>query len=91
MLTRKHVQFFGRVQGVFFRANTQRKAQELGITGWVRNADDGSVEAIFEGDDKTVSTVIEWCSNSIPHADVTDVKITKHNYGGEFREFEIRH
>ena len=90
MLIRRRVQFFGRVQGVFFRANTQRKAQELGVTGWVRNADDGSVEVIFEGEDKTVNKLIEWCSCSIPNADVSDAKITNEEYIGEFRGFEIR-
>jgi acylphosphatase len=89
MLIRKHVQFIGRVQGVFFRSNTQRKAQELGVTGWVRNMDDGSVEATFEGEDSAVSKLIEWCSYSIPHANVTGVKITKQDYMGEFGGFEI--
>jgi acylphosphatase len=53
------VVFRGRVQGVFFRANTQEKAQNRGITGWVRNMDDGSVEALFEGEEGEVRRLIE--------------------------------
>ncbi|MCD6383946.1 MAG: acylphosphatase, partial [Thermoplasmata archaeon] len=48
MKVRAHVFFYGRVQGVFFRANCQRKAMELGVSGWVRNLPDGSVEAVME-------------------------------------------
>jgi acylphosphatase len=51
--------FRGRVQGVFFRANTQEKAQNRGITGWVRNMDDGGVEAFFEGDEEQVRRLID--------------------------------
>lgn len=51
--------FRGRVQGVFFRANTQEKAQNKGITGWVRNMDDGGVEACFEGDEEQVRGLID--------------------------------
>jgi len=54
-----HVVFMGRVQGVFFRANTQEKAIEHGLGGWVRNREDGSVEAFFEGDESEVRAVIE--------------------------------
>jgi len=54
-----HVIFRGRVQGVFFRANTQERAQNMGLTGWVRNTDDGSVEAFFEGEEDAVRKAIE--------------------------------
>lgn len=59
MRTAAHVIFRGRVQGVFFRANTQEKAQNRGIAGWVRNTDDGSVEAFFEGDEEDVHRLVE--------------------------------
>jgi len=51
--------FRGRVQGVFFRANTQEKALNRGITGWVRNMDDGRVEACFEGEEDQVRHLID--------------------------------
>jgi acylphosphatase len=53
-----HVIFRGRVQGVFFRANTLEKARKMGISGWVRNMDDGSVEAVFEGEADDVSRLV---------------------------------
>lgn len=53
-----HVVFRGRVQGVFFRANTRENARKMGITGWVRNKDDGSVEAFFEGEADDVSRLV---------------------------------
>ena len=74
-VVRRHVFFTGRVQGVFFRANTRRKAQESGISGWVRNLSDGRVEAVFEGPEERVREIIEWCSNSIPHARVDKVEV----------------
>jgi acylphosphatase len=63
-MTRKaaHVIFEGRVQGVFFRANTQKKARGMGITGWVRNMDNGSVEAFFEGEAQDIRSIIEEIS-----------------------------
>jgi acylphosphatase len=59
MRTAAHVIFRGRVQGVFFRANTQKKAQNRGIAGWVRNMDDGRVEACFEGEAEDVRRLID--------------------------------
>ena len=63
--------FEGRVQGVFFRANTQRCAESLGLVGWVRNMADGRVEAVFEGEEEIVRKAIDWCANEQPFADVT--------------------
>ena len=57
------VVFRGRVQGVFFRANTRQKAIAHGLGGWVRNREDGSVEALFEGDAARVRAVIEEIAN----------------------------
>jgi acylphosphatase len=63
------------VQGVFFRAETQSRARSLGLAGWVRNAPDGSVEAVFEGPSDRVSSMIEWCGRGPRHADVADVAV----------------
>jgi len=87
---RAHVIFKGRVQGVFFRSNTQWKARELGIKGWVRNMWDGSVEAIFEGDKEKIEEVVEWCRNEQPYAKVTEVALNWQEYKGEFKDFEVR-
>ncbi len=88
-MKRAHVWFKGRVQGVFFRANAQRKAIELGVNGWVRNLPDGRVEAVFEGDEERVQDLIMWCSTSQPYAVVDDVKIEWEGPEG-LRGFEIR-
>ncbi|MBU3902062.1 MAG: acylphosphatase [Candidatus Thermoplasmatota archaeon] len=83
------VKFYGIVQGVFFRANIKRKAREMGINGYVRNMPDGSVEAVFEGDEKKVKEIIDWCSTKIHMARVTNVDVKYENIE-EFSDFEIR-
>ena len=60
MNTRVHVLVSGKVQGVFFRSSTKNMAEELGLSGWVRNLADGRVEALFEGKKEVVETMIEW-------------------------------
>ena len=74
-LVRAHVVVRGVVQGVWFRASTQREAELLGLTGWVRNAPDGSVEAAFEGPRPTVERMIAWCHAGPPRAIVEDVEV----------------
>ena len=56
------VVFFGRVQGVWFRANTLKKASGAGLSGYVRNLDDGSVEALFEGEEASIQRVLDEIS-----------------------------
>jgi acylphosphatase len=58
--TRAHVHVSGRVQGVYYRANTRDTARALGVDGWVRNLPDGRVEAVFEGPSDAVVEMIEW-------------------------------
>ncbi len=65
----------GRVQGVAFRAYTEREAGSLGVKGWVRNLPDGRVEAHLEGDPSAVEKMIEWCRRGPSHARVTGVEI----------------
>jgi acylphosphatase len=60
-LIQKKLKIFGRVQGVFFRANTQKQAKLLGLKGWVKNCSDGTVEALLEGTPEQVIRMIEWC------------------------------
>ena len=70
---RTHAIITGRVQGVWYRAKTQEAAERLGVSGWVRNLPDGSVEAVFEGDPQAVATVIEWCWEGPPQAIIENV------------------
>jgi acylphosphatase len=73
---RAHVVIRGRVQGVFFRAETRDRARSLGLTGWVRNNSDGAVEAVFEGDRERVESMVEWCRRGPSHAAVDDVDVS---------------
>jgi len=86
---RAHVFFEGLVQGVFFRANTKRCADAVGLTGWVRNSPDGRVEAMFEGEEKAVNDAIEWCCTKQPYAKVKSKKVDLSKATGEFDMFSI--
>jgi len=90
MRTRAHAVFRGRVQGVNFRAYCRESALELGLTGWVRNLPDGTVEVVLEGEKDHVEAALNWNRTSQPHAKVTDVEIDWGSPSGEFRTFEIR-
>jgi acylphosphatase len=89
VIVRAHVVFSGKVQGVFFRANTQECARSEGLTGWVRNRADGSVEAIFEGEEENVQRAIDWCSSRQPYARVSSTEVEMSRATGEFRSFAI--
>ncbi len=69
-----HVLINGKVQGVFFRAQTQKKALSLGLKGWVRNNRDGQVEAVFAGSKEEVEEMIKWCWQGSAGSKVTSVK-----------------
>ena len=86
---RAHVFVSGTVQGVFYRANTRDVANEHGVSGWVRNLDDGRVEAVFEGDEGSVEAVIEWCHAGSPQAHVENVAVAYEDPNG-IEGFEIR-
>lgn len=75
-MKRAHVFVSGRVQGVFYRANTQKQARRLGVSGWVRNLPDGRVEAVFEGADQAVDAMVRWCHQGSSAARVDNVDAT---------------
>ena len=75
---------------MWFRAHTKDMADKLGIKGWVRNVPDGSVEAVFEGDDESVEKIIEWCHRGPPLARVERVEVEYEEPRGE-EKFEIRY
>jgi len=72
---RAHVFASGRVQGVSFRATTRRAARDRGVDGWVRNLDDGRVEAVFEGPREAVEAMVEFCHEGSSRAHVADVDV----------------
>jgi acylphosphatase len=80
---RVRVRIRGRVQGVFFRAEARARAESLGVAGWVRNADDGSVEAVFEGADEQVESLLEWCRRGPAGAGVEEVEAVREEPAGE--------
>ena len=79
----------GRVSGVFFRAAAQREARRLGITGWVKNRGDGSVELVAEGEEDAVKEIISWSHHGPSAARVDNVDVRWRAYTGEFSDFRI--
>lgn len=74
-MKRARVVVHGSVQGVFFRVETRDRARSLGLAGWVRNVPDGTVEAVFEGEDERVESMAEWCRRGPPGAQVDHVEV----------------
>jgi acylphosphatase len=90
-MKRVHAYISGRVQGVFFRAETQRTAVGFNLTGWVRNMADGRVEAVFEGENENVDKMIAWCRIGPPRARVENVTIKEEPNTGEFWDFSVKY
>ena len=86
---RAHAIISGRVQGVFFRVETQRAAEGFGVSGWVRNKRDGTVEAIFEGRQEDVDAALNWCRHGPRMSRVDKVDVDWQDYTGEFTSFDI--
>ncbi|MBC7114878.1 MAG: acylphosphatase [Archaeoglobi archaeon] len=89
MKVRAHLIIHGRVQGVFYRRWCLENARELNLTGWVRNRDDGTVEAVFEGEEENVREMIERCHEGPPRAVVTKIDVKFEKPKEEFRDFRI--
>lgn len=84
------IQVFGKVQGVFFRASSQDKAEELGITGWVKNEADGSVRIEAEGPEDKLQSFISWCRKGPAKASVEKVEYADGELQG-YEQFEVKH
>ena len=79
----------GRVQGVAFRASTREAAARIGASGWVRNREDGSVEAVIEGSEAQLQALLAFCREGPRFARVVAVEVTPEPYEG-LRGFAIR-
>ncbi|PPD05417.1 MAG: acylphosphatase [Methylobacter sp.] len=79
----------GRVQGVFFRASTQKLALQLGVTGTVRNLDDSRVEVIAQAEEEVLQALIDWCHQGPPSAKVERVELIELNFGENFDDFNV--
>jgi len=90
-LSKQRVHLFvkGKVQGVFFRQALKVMAKKKNVFGCVKNLKDGRVEAILEGEDVNVSSLVEWCHAGPANARVEDVEIRNEKYKGEFSKFEV--
>ena len=87
MNKRIHAFVSGRVQGVWYRASTQNKAQQLGLSGWVRNLTDGRVELVAEGDEQHLQQLIDWCWQGPELAEVTEIEKQWSSASNEFARF----
>jgi len=87
---RAHLTVHGRVQGVYFRASTVYEAQNLGLTGWVRNCPDGSVEAVAEGPRDKLDDLVAWCRKGPTGARVTQLDVSWAPAQNDFQSFGIR-
>ena len=91
MKVRAHVYVSGRVQGVFFRSETEYEAVRRNVCGWVKNLPDGRVEAVFEGEKEAVKELLEFCKRGPRGARVSEVEVNWEEYRGEFKGFRIRY
>lgn len=88
-MMRVHLVVSGRVQGVNYRSNAQRRASQLGLVGWVRNLPDGGVEAVAEGAGEKVEEFLNWCKRGPILAYVSDVEASWEKPTGEYEGFRI--
>jgi len=88
--TRAKVLIKGVVQGVNFRYYTRREAIRHNVTGWVSNLPDGSVAAIFEGEEEEVEAMVQWCRQGPPSAQVAELIVQPEDYRAEFQSFSLR-
>ncbi len=87
---RAHVCVSGDVQGVFFRDSTREKAEQLGLSGWVKNLPDGRVEALFEGPTDKIREMVQWCEQGPRHATVENVDVEFDTAQEDLSGFEVR-
>jgi len=80
----------GKVQGVFFRANTQKKAKLLGLKGYVRNLENGDVQIIVSGVDEKIDTLLDWINRSPEGSKVNDIELKTFDVDKIFKTFSIR-
>ena len=80
----------GRVQGVGFRYSTGRRAEGFGLAGWVRNCPDGTVEAVFEGNDEDVERIVDWMREGPRGAVVESVDVSEDEAEEGLTGFEVR-
>lgn len=88
---RAHLFLSGKIQGVFFRDSMKKKAEKLGVSGWVKNLKDGRVEAVFEGKKDKVESMVKWSNKGPILAKVEDLEADWEEPKGNFKEFDIKY
>ncbi len=86
---RVHCFVSGRVQGVWYRKSAQQTAQSLGLSGWVRNLDDGRVEFVAEGTADKVDALLAWAAEGPPGAQVGNVATEAEDPTGRNGDFDV--
>ena len=89
-MVRAHLFISGIVQGVGYRWYCRREAQGRGLAGWVRNLDDGRVEALLQGTQEQVEGMIKWCYRGPGEARVSDITVAYEDAGDDLKEFGVR-
>lgn len=84
-----HIWISGKVQGVYYRVSMAKKAKALGLTGWVRNAEDGRVEGFTQGSENAVAALIHWCHQGPVMAKVDEVELRKANVDQKVVAFDV--
>jgi len=84
-----HILIRGKVQGVFFRQALKVVAKKNNVLGWVRNLNDRRVEAVLEGDSKSINSVIEWTRIGPANSRVDDIEATNEEFKNEFSTFDV--
>ena len=79
----------GKVQGVFFRQALKVMAKKNDVFGWVKNLENGRVEAVLEGDEEKINRLVEWSHGGPANARVEDVEIRNEKFSGEFIKFDV--
>lgn len=89
MKRRAEIRIYGEVQGVGYRSWALRRARRLGLTGFVRNDEDGSVLIVAEGEEEAIKSLADECRRGPPLARVERVEVSWGEYRGEFEDFEV--
>ena len=91
LMSKQRIRLFvtGKVQGVFFRQTLKVMAKKNDVFGWVKNLEDGRVEAVLEGDEDKVSRLVEWAHGGPANARVDDVNIHNEKFASEFSTFDV--
>ncbi|MGM0652656.1 MAG: acylphosphatase [Bacillota bacterium] len=89
-MKRLHLKIYGRVQGVYFRSSAQDQAGALGLSGWIKNMPDGTVETVIEGGEEQLQEYKEWCKIGPPAARVEKIEERWEEPTGEFKGLSIQ-